>query len=136
MDAALALCKLKQHAPATTLVRARRPKPTAETFGRGSADPLAKRGHSAARAERPNAGGAVALLAPFRARQFALTENAINVIGEDGKTQTADEVIVATGFRPDFSGLSEIRLDLHPWLECPRALGPLIDPNEHSCGDV
>jgi hypothetical protein len=32
--------------------------------------------------------------------------------------------------------LSEIRLDLHPWLECTRELGPLIDPNEHSCGDV
>ena len=48
----------------------------------------------------------------------------------------ADEVIVATGFRPDFSMLSEIRLDLHPWLECTRELGPLIDPNEHSCGDV
>ena len=45
-------------------------------------------------------------------------------------------MIVATGFRPDFSALTELRLDLHPWLECPRALGPLIDPNEHSCGTV
>ena len=32
--------------------------------------------------------------------------------------------------------LSEIRLDLHSWLECPRQLGELIDPNEHSCGTV
>ena len=32
--------------------------------------------------------------------------------------------------------LSEVRLDLHPWLDCPRVLGPLIDPNQHSCGDV
>jgi hypothetical protein len=30
----------------------------------------------------------------------------------------------------------ELRLDLDPWLECPRALGPLIDPNLHSCGSV
>jgi hypothetical protein len=52
------------------------------------------------------------------------------------RTITVDEVIVATGFRPDYSALSEIRLDLHPWLECPRVLGPLIDPNEHSCGTV
>ena len=29
-----------------------------------------------------------------------------------------------------------MRLDLDPWLECPRALGPLIDPNLHSCGSV
>ena len=32
--------------------------------------------------------------------------------------------------------LSEVRLRLDPWLECPTALGPLIDPNEHSCGTV
>ena len=30
----------------------------------------------------------------------------------------------------------ELRLDLDPWLECPRALGPMIDPNLHSCGTV
>ena len=52
------------------------------------------------------------------------------------ETIAVDEVIVATGFRPDFTALSELRLDLHPWLESPRALGPLIDPNEHSCGTV
>jgi hypothetical protein len=30
----------------------------------------------------------------------------------------------------------ELRLDLDPWLECPRGLGPMIDPNLHSCGTV
>jgi hypothetical protein len=30
----------------------------------------------------------------------------------------------------------ELRLELDPWLESVRALGPLIDPNLHSCGDV
>ncbi len=69
-------------------------------------------------------------------RSFALTKNAIEITDETGRKLIADEVIVATGFRPDFSMLSEIRLDLHPWLECTRTLGPLIDPNEHSCGDV
>ena len=29
-----------------------------------------------------------------------------------------------------------LRLDLDPALECPAALGPLIDPNVHSCGTV
>jgi hypothetical protein len=32
--------------------------------------------------------------------------------------------------------LREIRLDLDPWLESTSALGPLIDPNLHSCGTV
>jgi hypothetical protein len=48
----------------------------------------------------------------------------------------ADELIVATGFRPELDMLREVRLDLDPALECPKALGPLIDPNIHSCGTV
>jgi hypothetical protein len=48
----------------------------------------------------------------------------------------ADEVIAATGFRPDHSIAAELRLALHAALESPTALGPLIDPNVHTCGTV
>jgi hypothetical protein len=41
-----------------------------------------------------------------------------------------------TGFRPDLAMLGELRLDLDPAVECPRALASLIDPNVHSCGTV
>src|SRR6202022_3673233 len=47
-----------------------------------------------------------------------------------------DRVIVATGQRPDLALTREIRLALDAWLESPRALAPLIDPNLHSCGTV
>lgn len=136
MDSILALAKLKQQVPATEAIWAMRSTPTEKTFGGGNADQLANRGALGERAKAAIASGAVTVLAPFRVRTFALTGSGIEVAGEDGKIAAADEVIVATGFRPDFTALSEIRLDLHPWLECPRALGPLIDPNEHSCGDV
>ena len=53
-----------------------------------------------------------------------------------GRSVVVDELIVATGFRPDLSFLSEIRLRLDPAIEAPVALAPLIDPNEHSCGTV
>ena len=43
---------------------------------------------------------------------------------------------MATGQRPDLAMTRELRLDLDPWLECPRVLGPMIDPNLHSCGTV
>jgi hypothetical protein len=49
---------------------------------------------------------------------------------------SADELIVATGFRPDLDFVRELRIQLDPALECPVALAPLIDPNEHSCGTV
>ena len=47
-----------------------------------------------------------------------------------------DEIICATGQRPDLSITSELRVKLDPWLESTEALGPLIDPNLHSCGTV
>ena len=43
---------------------------------------------------------------------------------------------MATGFRPDFDFLREVRLSLDPAVECPPILAPLIDPNIHSCGTV
>jgi len=47
-----------------------------------------------------------------------------------------DRIVVVTGQRPDLTLTRELRLDLDPWLESPRALGPAIDPNVHSCGSV
>jgi len=47
-----------------------------------------------------------------------------------------DRIVVATGQRPDLAMTRELRLELDPWLESVRALGPLIDPNIHSCGTV
>jgi hypothetical protein len=53
-----------------------------------------------------------------------------------GRSIVADELIVATGFRSDLGFLRELRIQLDPAIECPIALAPLIDPNEHSCGTV
>lgn len=47
-----------------------------------------------------------------------------------------DALVPATGFRPDLHMLSELRLDLDAAVEAPRQLGPLIDPEFHSCGSV
>ena len=47
-----------------------------------------------------------------------------------------DQIICATGQRPELSLTRELRLNLDPWLESSAALGPLIDPNLHSCGTV
>jgi len=52
------------------------------------------------------------------------------------QTLTVDRIVSATGFRPDHSIASEVRLDLDPVLGATRALAPLIDPNQHSCGTV
>ena len=56
--------------------------------------------------------------------------------GDGRRIEGIDEIVAATGQRPDLSPLRELRLKLDPWLECTEALGPLIDPNLHSCGTV
>jgi hypothetical protein len=54
----------------------------------------------------------------------------------DGRTLDADVVVPCTGFRPDLDILRELRLSLDPAVEAPVELGPLIDPEFHSCGTV
>jgi hypothetical protein len=56
--------------------------------------------------------------------------------GCSGRTIATDELVVATGFRSDLAFARELRIQLDPAIECPIALAPLIDPNEHSCGTV
>jgi hypothetical protein len=61
----------------------------------------------------------------------------VAILDESGATlAVVDEVVAVTGFRPDLGLLRELRLDLDPIMEAPRALAPLIDPNVHSCGTV
>lgn len=108
-------------------------------WGGGASDALDARGELGQRAKRAVESGQIRVLTPFRIRTFECFENALNVHGvvrDEPVDVMVDEVIVCTGFRPDLQMLSEIRLGLDAWLECPRAIAPLIDPNEHSCGTV
>jgi hypothetical protein len=58
------------------------------------------------------------------------------VVVDGQRRLVVDEIIAATGFRPDLSLLAELRLDLDDRVETARALAPLVDPNLHSCGSV
>jgi hypothetical protein len=59
------------------------------------------------------------------------------LVSEDGRELApADRVVVLTGFRPDLSFLSELRLELDHTLQAPVRIAAEIDPNIHSCGSV
>ena len=64
------------------------------------------------------------------------TDDGVTVADADREVGPFDEIIVATGLRPDLGPLRELRFDLDEIVEAPRALAPLIDPNVHSCGSV
>jgi hypothetical protein len=47
-----------------------------------------------------------------------------------------DEIVVATGCRPNLEMLRELRLSLGLSTEAAKERGPLIDANHYSCGSV
>jgi thioredoxin reductase len=108
----------------------------AKTFGGGGADKLAARGALGTEIAERVRVGRIATETGFRLAAIEAAQDGLRLRAEDGRVVAADELIVATGFRPDLDMLREIRLALDPALECPAALGPLIDPNVHSCGTV
>ena len=127
MDSILGLTRLQNDEPDTEIVWAMRSTPTERTFGGLDDDQLAGRGALGERSKAAVDGGAVQLVAPFRVNAFQIGDGMVAVTGETDRgddTIEVDEVIVATGFRPDFSAMSELRLDLHPWLESSRAARP------------
>jgi hypothetical protein len=108
------------------------------TFGGGDADQLPARGALGLAAKAAVDNGYADAVTGFRTEAIERdSDGRLVLTGEDGRRlDPVDEVIVLTGFRPDLSFLSEIRLGLDERLQAPVELAPLIDPNQHSCGTV
>lgn len=137
----LALAQLAEQAPGTTLVWAIRGSTLGKVFGGGIADGLPARGQLGTRLRLLQESGRLELHVDFRIHALQMHRDGIDVIGEaqDGVTpriEGIDQIIGATGARPDLHMTRELRLRLDPWLESTDALAPLIDPNVHSCGTV
>jgi thioredoxin reductase len=130
------LAKLAEAAPRTEIVWLLRRRDFSTVFGSEN-DQLAERGALGQRLKALSESGRLEIVAPFALESIERGADGRLQLGSESRENiVADELIVATGFRPDLSFLGELRLDLDPALECPRALGPLIDPNLHSCGTV
>jgi thioredoxin reductase len=130
------LATLADAEPGTTVTWVVRGAVGARTFGGGEADALPARGALGTRLKALIDGGRVQLLSGFTIDAVQVDGDGVVVTALDGRTVTAHRIVAATGFRPDHSIAAELRLDLDPVLGSTRALAPLIDPNEHSCGTV
>ena len=137
-NALLDLGRLANDVPATRITWAvRRPAGRlAGLFGGEAGDGLPERGLLGTRVRAMVEAGRLELVSGFRANGVVTSPDGVTVSGEGAVLAPVDEIIVATGFRPDLSLLSEIRIALDPVVESPVALAPLIDPNLHSCGSV
>lgn len=139
INVALALMELQDEAPGTEIFWALRRNSVAKLLGGGLNDQLPERGALGLAAKRAIEDGSMNMLAPFSVERIDTTGNGLTIEATlAGKpfSLPVDRIVVATGFRPDLSFLSEIRVALDPAVEAPPALAPLIDPNFHSCGTV
>ncbi len=136
LNALLDLARLAEEAPGTQVQWAIRRQTLGNLLGGARNDQLAERGRLGARVRRLLDEGRLVLATGFHLDRVVATPAGLVVSSGGRELAPVDEIIAATGFRPDWSLLSELRLDLDPATESPRALAPLIDPNVHSCGTV
>ena len=136
-NALLDLAQLAAMEPATTITWVVRRDDIAAAYGGGAADALPARGSLGSRLRALVDAGKIRLEAGFRTYAVEQTGGGITLRDTDARTMGPfDEIVAVTGFRPDLTMLGELRLDLDPIVDSPRALAPLIDPNVHSCGTV
>jgi thioredoxin reductase len=136
MTAVVDLAEVVRVDPATSVTWVLRRGAVGDVFGGGAADQLPRRGALGNRARQAVEDDTVRLVTGFRVAETRAVDGGVTLVAEDGRSLTADRAVVLTGFRPDLSFLSEMRLELDPVLQAPVRLAPEIDPNVHSCGSV
>ena len=140
----LDLVDLARQAPGTRISWAVRSADLSRVYGGGDRDELAARGALGTRLREAVEAGVIEVHTSFTITGFTITGSTpgaadltVHAETPSGAADlTVDLLVPATGFRPDLSILSELRLALDPAVEAPHQLGPLIDPEFHSCGSV
>jgi thioredoxin reductase len=137
----IALATLAEEASGTQVVWAVRGNNLAKVFGGGDADQLPARGLLGMRLKQLQQSGRLEVHRNFRIHALRANGERIKLHGEpvDGRAliiESIDEIVAATGARPNLEMSRELRVRFDPWLESADALAPLIDPNLHSCGTI
>jgi thioredoxin reductase len=137
LTAIIELAEVARSRPGTRITWALRRGVVGNTFGGGAADELPQRGALGVRAKQAVDAGLVEVVTGFRVEQIKRSSEGVVLVSEDGRSlRAADQVVVLTGFRPDLSFLTEMRLELDSTLQAPVRMAVEIDPNIHSCGSV
>ncbi|WP_454112341.1 NAD(P)-binding domain-containing protein [Microbacterium aurum] len=135
--AIIELGRIAREHPDTRITWVLRRGTEGNTSGGGDADELPARGALGQRSKATVTDGLVDLVTGFRTERIDLHGSQAVLAAEDGRTlDLADRLVVLTGFRPDLSFLSEVRLDLDYRLQAPVRIAADVDPNLHSCGTV
>lgn len=130
------LAKLSDRSPGMQIQWALRRQSTARVLGGGEGDQLKERGQLGLTIADLAKRGVIQVATGFYLDKLEQTPEGIIATSGSRALGPVDEIVVATGFRPDVTLLSELRISLDQGTQAPTALAPLIDPNLHSCGSV
>lgn len=139
INALLELSDLQQKSPNSKLCWILTKAKVEDAYGGLDADELPGRGKVGMRIKELVDSGNISVHLPYFVEEFETTKDQVVIKGYQNNTNEhvlTDQVIVATGLRPDVSFLRELRVSLDYALECPQKLASLIDPNIHRCGSV
>lgn len=133
----LNLSELTQTSDDTLVAWGVRGKSPRKLWGGGAADGVKARGALGTAVHQAVVNGDITLMTELSIGALQEHPEGIAVIDVDGSPRVVvDEIIVATGSRPDLQMLRELRTEFDVPTESSKALGPMIDPNHHSCGTV
>lgn len=130
------LARLSQQAPGMRIEWVIRRPSLQRVLGGGEHDQLRERGRLGTTIGQLVEEGVLHVSTRFHLDRLEHTADGILAHGDGAMIGPVDEIVAATGFRPDLSVLSELRIALDHGTQAPLALAPLIDPNLHSCGSV
>jgi hypothetical protein len=135
----ISLANLAMKVPGTRIAWAVRGRDLRRLFGGGENDGLPARGALGTQLQQLLTERRLELHLGFAVERIEAQGTKIRIVADDATLpaiEDVDEIIAATGSRPDLAIARELRLRFDPILESTEALAPLIDPNVHSCGTV
>lgn len=133
----ISLVELAEKSNDTLIAWGIRGKNPRKLWGGGAADEVEARGALGTRVHRAVLEGEVTLMTGLSIGALREHPEGIAVVDVAGNPRVVvDEIVVATGARPDLSMLRELRTEFDVATEASKTLGPMIDPNHHSCGTV
>src|SRR5207249_1555031 len=106
--------RFAENEAATDITWAIRRSILGQLLGGARQDQLENRGRLGSNVHHLLESGRVTLVTNFRVERITRTSAGMVVASGDQSLAPTDEIIAATGFRPDWSILSEVRLDLDP----------------------
>ena len=139
INALLELAQLRKGAAQMRLIWILTKAHIEAAYGGLDNDELPGRGRVGQRVKNLVESGQVEVHTPFFVDEILRNKIKVVIKGQSlsGEERLeVDEIITATGLRPDLGLLRELRIELDQSVECPTKLASMIDPNIHSCGSV